>query len=208
MYSKNSPDPQLIQGCIKNDRMAQKYLYAKFYEDMLRTTICYTKDRQEAKEVLNNAFFKVFEAIETYKGAGSFEGWIRKIVINTALNYIKSKVHYESIMKFDLDDDITIEPEIFNKMSGEDILKLVQQISLPSRHVFTLFIIEGYSHKEIAELLNISEGVSKWHLLNAKKKLKEILKKEFDVESRRVVRYERIESYPKAILAMAEFKKN
>lgn len=208
MYSKNSSDAELIQGCIKNDRMAQKYLYVKFYEDMLRTCICYTKDRQEAKEVLNNAFLKVFEAIEIYKGSGSFEGWIRKIVINTALNYIKSKMRYEAIMKFDLNDDITIEPEVFNKMSGDDILKLVQQISLPSRHVFTLFIIEGYSHKEIAELLNISEGVSKWHLLNAKKKLKEILKKESDTEFRRVVHYEKIEPYPKTMLAMAEFKKN
>ena len=143
-------------------------------------TIClrYTKDEQDAVEVLNNGFLKVFRNISKYNAAqGSLYTWIRTIVINSCLDFIRSKKsgqHNELIEA----EDTHIAAEVISKMKAQELLGLVRKLPPATQAVFNLYAIEGYNHREIGELLNISDGTSKWHLSEAKKALQKMIEKE------------------------------
>jgi len=163
----------IIQGCIANDRRAQEKLYRQFFPTMMGMCMRHTQDKSEAQMILNNGFLKVFKKIESYKGTGSFEGWIRKIIYHSISDYFRSNSKYVKFLVFE-EYDSKIEG-VDEKLHEEDILKMVSSIPESSAAVFTLYCIEGYSHKEIADLKNISIGTSKWHLANARKKLQELI---------------------------------
>ncbi len=166
---------KLIQGCTDNNRRAQKVLYEKYFGTMMSISLRYCADWDESMEVVNSGFLKIFLKIKSYTGKGSFEGWMKRIIINTALDYLKSLKPYSEEIgdKNTFDNDYYIENTALNNFSVEDILKQVQTLPPMTRAVFNLYIMEGFKHKDIAAKLGISEGTSHWHLQNARKLLQE-----------------------------------
>ncbi len=138
---------------------------------MLAVCLRYTRHRMEAEDVLQDAFIKVFDSIHTFQSRGSFEGWIRKIVINTALKNHRKKQNQQEQIGLELADDLPAEPSIFAHLQEEELLKLINRLPDGYRLVFNLYAIEGYSHREIADMLGIEEGTSRSQLLKARKLL-------------------------------------
>ena len=141
-------------------------------------TVClrYTKNDEDAVEVLNNGFLKVFRNIQRYESSqASLYTWIRTIVVNSCLDFIKQKQKLEKVNELNEDTEVHIAPEIINKMKTAELLDQVRRLAPATQAVFNLYVIEGYSHKEIAQLLNISEGTSKWHLSEARKNLQQLI---------------------------------
>jgi RNA polymerase sigma-70 factor (ECF subfamily) len=127
---------------------------------------------------MNTAFLKVLTKINNYSGKGSFEGWVKKILVNTAIDYIRSDKKYKEQIMLDErieEKNFFIEEEEFNEISIDEIYKMINKLPLMSRTVFNLYVIEGYKHMEIGEELQISEGTSKWHLSFARQKLRELI---------------------------------
>ncbi len=163
----------LLEGCRKGERKAQELLYRGLAGKMMGVCMRYAKDRFEAEDMLQTGFVKVFEKINAFKGEGSFEGWIRRIMINNAIEIYRKTSRMLNVV--DVDEAYDVQQETFS-MSGletRDLLNLIQQLSSGYRLVFNMYAIEGYSHKEIAEELGISEGASKSQLSRARAILKE-----------------------------------
>ena len=161
-------ETELIEGCKRNDRSAQKTLYEQLAGKMYSLCCRYVKVRMEAEDVLVTSFTKVFERINQFKGEGSFEGWVRKIVVNESLSYLrKNKSMY---LETDL-EAANYEPNLTSlgtELEAEDLLKLVAELPPGYRIVFNLYAIDGYSHKEIASQLGINENTSKSQLSRAR----------------------------------------
>jgi RNA polymerase sigma-70 factor (ECF subfamily) len=158
----------LIEGCIRGDRQSQSQLYAMLMQKMFVVCLRYSKNREEAEEILQEGFMKVFEFIHQYKFAGSFEGWVRKIMVNCALQKYRSKKLHAVV---DI-DPATIEnignENIISQIGTKELLQMVQQLPPSYRMVFNLYVFEGMKHREIAQHLNISEGTSKSNLSDAR----------------------------------------
>jgi len=143
---------------------------------MMGLCLRYTKSEEDAKLVLNTGFFKVFKHIQKFNTAkATLYTWIRSIIVNSCLDHIKSKQNSLVTDELHEAEVIHIEPEISSRMKAAEILHLIKNLPPATQAVFNLFVIEGYGHKEIATLLNISEGTSKWHLSEARKNLKQQL---------------------------------
>ncbi len=176
----------LINNCINGDRKSQQVLYKTFYGKMLVVCMRYAGDRDEAKDILHDGFLKVFKKLNSFKNEGSFEGWIRRIMVNNSIDYVRRKRE----LLYPVSDDYTLEKalqeseqddsELFVKAKAEIILKLIQKLSPAYRTVFNLYVIENYTHKEIAEHLGINIGTSKSNYAKAKMKLKEFYQKYLD----------------------------
>ena len=153
---------QLIKGCIKGDVICQKELYNLFARKMMGVCMRYTKSQDEAQDILQDGFVKMFKSIEQYNGKGSLEGWIRRIVVNTALASLRkfNPLHTSSDVA-DLEISGSTGDGIISALSAQDLLAIIQKLPDGYRIVFSLYAIEGYSHKEIAEQLNITESTSK-----------------------------------------------
>ena len=176
----NEPLFEIIEGCVKSDRKCQQIIYEKFYGKMLGACMRYSKNREEAKDILQEGFLKVFMNIKQYAGTGSFEGWVRKVMINTAIDFIRKDKH--TIQYTDSDYIEANAEEIMEKENNEysiikanEIMEAVQQLPAAYRTVFNMFVVDGFSHKEIAEQLGISIGTSKSNLSRAKIHLKKTL---------------------------------
>ena len=173
---------EIVEGCIANNRKCQEQLFKLFYGKMLSVCIRYRPDRDSAQEVLQEGFIKVFDKIGAFDHKGSLEGWIRRIVVNTAIDHIrKSK---KDPFRTDQDDDfklgasdpmVEMEELQLLELKAELAMEAIQQLSPAYRTVFSLYVLEDYSHKEIAEKLGISEGTSKSNLAKAKMNLQRIL---------------------------------
>ena len=169
----------LIQECLKQNNSAQKILYKKFFPKMIAVCFRYLKNKEDASEVLNTAFMKVFEKLKQYKSEGSLEGWIKKIVINSSLDFIRSNKSYrnkfiltDEFFSEQMDDDSVNFSEAEAYLSGEEIFEFISALPPATRIVFNLYVIDNFTHKQIAKQLNISTGTSQWHLSNARKILK------------------------------------
>lgn len=146
---------------------------------MMSLCLRYTKNETDAMEVLNTGFYKVYNNIHRFDSSrASIYTWIRTIIINSCLDYIKSKQKIIQQVTLDEIAGVQIDPDIISKMKSEHLLHLVRKLSPATQAVFNLFIIEGYTHKEIGELLHISEGTSKWHLSEARKNLQSMINEE------------------------------
>lgn len=162
---------ELINGCAKNDRACQERLYKLFYPKMMAVVRRYIDHYEQAEEVLNNGFLRAFQKIDQYTFQGSFEGWLRKIVFHSVSDYVKQNTRYnEKIMLVEKDE--YVHKDHADKMYYEQLLQLVQQLPDATRSVFNMYIMEGFSHKEIGKMLGISEGTSKWHLSEGRRILK------------------------------------
>ena len=171
---------EIIKGCVKGDGKCQQIIYQKFYGKMLGVCMRYSRDREEAKDTLQDGFLKVFTNIKKYEGKGAFEGWIRKIIINTALDKIrkgKQIIQYadSEYVEKNTEDVQEEENKEYNNISKEEIMKAVQQLPIAYRTVFSMFVVDGFSHQEIADQLGINIGTSKSNLSKAKMSLKKII---------------------------------
>lgn len=174
-YTLQSSDEDLILGCREKNRLAQKYLYQRYFGKLLGVCMRYTSNREEAIGILNMAFFKIFDSLDRYKATGSFQGWMAKIALNTSIDHIRSNTTYKKVMDYNSEKEGSMNNDAIDQLQAEDLYKVIQQLPPASRNVFCLYAIEGYKHQEIAKQLEISEGTSKWHLSNARKELKKLL---------------------------------
>jgi RNA polymerase sigma factor (sigma-70 family) len=177
---------ELIERCINKDRQAQKYLFEKYSTLFLGICIRYVKNRDEAEDVLQEGFIKIFRNIKEYKAFGSFEGWMKKIIINTSITHINRNLKHQYHSDIDDIKEISVEEEYFEEcdFTGEELLNVIQSLSDGYKTVFNLYAIEGYKHKEIAEMLNIDVNTSKSQYSRAKKiiqnKLEELKEIKYD----------------------------
>lgn len=166
-----------IKGCINEERKAQRKVYETYYPVLLAIVRRYIRDDEEVLDVLNQGYIKIFKKVNKYHFENSFEGWCKRIVINTALDHLRSSKRYRDLFSFDA---IMPAKQIFNdglnELSISELMQIIDTISPISKVVFNMFAIDGYSHKEIAEHLGISVGTSKWHLSSARKQIQSKLK--------------------------------
>ena len=166
----------IISGCKKGDRKAQERLYKNYYRAMITVCLRYTKNDEDAVEVLNNGFLKVFRNIQRYESSqASLYTWIRTIVVNSCLDFIKQRQKLEKVNELNAETEVHIAPDVITKMKAAELLEQVRRLAPATQAVFNLYAIEGYSHKEIGQLLSISEGTSKWHLSEARKNLQQLI---------------------------------
>lgn len=171
------PIEHLIEGCIKGNRQSQTKLYNLYMQKMFVVCLRYCNNREEAEEVLQEGFMKVFEFLNQYKFEGSFEGWIRKIMVNCALQKYRSKRQLRLVVDIDTTEVTgTGHDETISKIGTKELLNMIQQLPPAYRMVFNLFVFEGMKHREIAELLNISEGTSKSNLSDARHLLQKAIR--------------------------------
>ncbi len=175
LYTTQSPDALLVEGCRQQHRLAQGCLYQRYYGRLLGTCMRYTGSRPEAEDVLNRAFLKIFQGIGGYDEQGSLFGWMATITLRTAIDYVRSQVKMRSVFRFGEPPEMPHDDGILEQLQAEDIYRLIQQLPPEQRAVFSMNVVEGYTHREIAELLGINENTSKWRLAEAKKGLREQL---------------------------------
>jgi RNA polymerase sigma-70 factor, ECF subfamily len=168
-----SEEAHIITGCLNGDRKSQEWLYKQHYPVMIRICQRFANDLDEAGGLYNEAMMKVFKKIDQFNHDGSFEGWIKRIVINTCIDYSRrvANIIYQPIHEM-YQEPTPVLPEVYGRLAAADIMQLVRELPKNSALVFNLHILEGYKHQEIATLLGISEGTSKWHLNEARKILK------------------------------------
>lgn len=168
---------ELVNGCIARDRKCQAALYSLYSRKMFGICLGYLKNYDSAKDVLQEGFIKVFQNIKNYSGEGSLEAWVRKIIINTAIdNYRKSVRLSITTLRFEEDNYEQIDNSILSKINEDELLYLIKLLPEGARIIFNLYVIEGYAHHEIAEKLCISIGTSKSQLNRAKQLLREHIK--------------------------------
>jgi len=168
-------DTDLLEGCIRGDRKMQRELYNRFAPKMYGVCLRYAGSAEEAEDILQEGFIKVFRKIASYRGEGSFEGWIRRIFVNTAIEYYRKKTYLQPITEHEENSVEGKYLSVLDNLAEKDIINLVQQLSPGYRTVFNMYVVEGYTHKQIADVLGISEGTSKSQLSRAKQILQELV---------------------------------
>lgn len=168
---------QVINGCLLGDRFCQKALFDRFAGRMLGVCMRYAKNKMEAEDLLQDGFMKVYSNLEQYKNEGPFEQWIRRIMINNAIKKYHKKSNQNEIASSDLMPEEAIEPDALTQFGERELLDIIEELSDGYRMVFNLYAIEGYSHKEIAGILDIEESTSRSQLTKARKILQDKLLK-------------------------------
>lgn len=180
LSNHNSTENDLINGSIAGDRRIQEMLYQRFAPKMYAVCLRYSNNSDDAQDLLQEGFIKVFRNLEKFRKEGSFEGWIRRVFVNTAIEHYRRKVNLNTISE---KEERTIEDgswNVLDQMAAKDIIELVQELSPGYRSVFNMYVIEGYSHKEIGDMLEISEGTSKSQLARAKAILQKKVQEHLD----------------------------
>ena len=169
-------DSALVKKCINGDQRAQRVLFDRFAPKMLGVCMRYARSSEQAEDVLQDGFVKVFTKLSFYKGDGSLEGWIRRIVVNTALDQIRKNAKFQdNVTLDDVDYKLELKGNVLESLAADDLLKLINEMPTGYKMVFNMFAIEGYSHKEIAEKLEVSENTSKSQYSRARAFLKKKL---------------------------------
>lgn len=165
----------LIESVIRKERWAQKALYDEYYGYLMSVCLRYSDSENEAEDLLHESFIKIFNNIDKYIVGTSLKNWVMKIAVNTAIDNMRKKKNAK-IIKLEVAGEFQfVTEDALSQLTAEEIIKAIQKLSDIYRSIFNLYVIEGYSHKEISELLNISESTSRSNLVKARKKLKEIL---------------------------------
>lgn len=170
---------KVVDACAKGDREYQKQLYKEMYNSMMAVCYRYASRPEDAKDLFQDGFIKVFDKIGKFNFQGSLQGWIRRIMVNNAIDhYRKHKNKFamsESMVEAERIPDDDLSPSVYEDLNAKELLTLVQKLSPVYKAVFNMYVLDGYSHAEIAEELSISEGTSKSNLSKAKKNLKEMV---------------------------------
>ena len=166
----------LLKQCEKKDRKSQDELYKQFYGYSMGVCLRYSNDRNEAIEILNLGFFKVLTQLNKYNKELSFKGWLRRIMINTAIDYYRRNVKHQHFVDVSYAKDESVNFDALDQISEKEILEAIQLLPPSYKLVFNLFVIEGFKHEEISEKVGISVGTSKSNLAVARNKLQKILK--------------------------------
>jgi RNA polymerase sigma-70 factor (ECF subfamily) len=177
LFNSISPEEKLLRDCLKQKPAAQEQLYRQHSPRMLGICLRYIADRSTAEEVMVKGFEKVFGNLHTYSGSGALEGWIRRIMVNEALMYLRANKKLQNQQEADISIAAPADAAADAELNQQQLLELVQQLPAGYRSVFNLYAIEGYSHREIAELLGISEGTSKSQLSKARQWLQQAIEK-------------------------------
>jgi RNA polymerase sigma factor (sigma-70 family) len=173
---------ELIEKCLNNDSFAQESLYRRYASKMYGICLRYVRCKEEANDILQDAFVRIFRSLGNYRGDGSFEGWIRRIIVNTAINHYKANIRFSNDLNIeDVNVNGNIDNDAISRISTEELLKVIQKLPDGFRMVFNLYVIEGYEHKEIAEMLGVSESTSKSQLHRAKASLQKKLMIEYNI---------------------------
>ncbi len=168
-------EENLITACIRKERWAQKALYEEHYPKMMGVCLRYAGNQDEALDILHEGFIKVFKNLNRYEPGTSLNSWIRRIMVNTAIDYYRKMVRRRTEDIETAYDLSAADADALSRISEQEILQAIQELSPAYRAVFNLYIIEGYSHKEIADLLKITESTSRSNLVKARLKLQEAL---------------------------------
>jgi len=183
-------ESDLIKECLKNNNKAKEELYVRFERKMFGVCMRYAKNKMEAEDVLHDGFLKVLTNLYTFRGDGPLGGWIRRIMVNTALNhcrdnnYLNDSVELENIE----DGEVDNYKDIVGDISVNDMVKYIQELPTGYRTVFNLYVVEGFSHKEIGDMLGISENTSKSQLSMARKSLQKRINKELELIDEKRIR--------------------
>jgi RNA polymerase sigma factor (sigma-70 family) len=178
MFKKKTyTEAELIKGCVDNDRRCQEFLYKRYFDTMWRMIRKHCSDDEEALSVLNMGYLRVFQNITSFAFKGSFEGWMRRIIYHVLIEHMRQKSKYLQFIILDDTQGVQIgkSQATLDHMYADDLLILLDHLPPMSAKVFQLYAIEGYNHREIGEILKMSENTSKWHLANARKHLQDKL---------------------------------
>lgn len=175
--ARRMTEKELIKGCIREDAQCQQALFKRYAGKMMAVCQRYARHRLEAEDMLQEAFVKVFDNIDKFAFKGSFEGWIRRIVVNTALKHNQRKYLTNEQIAMEKIPDRPTDPSAYARLGEQELLRMIARLPEGYRIVFNLYAIEGYSHREIAELLNIQESTSRSQLVKARKMLQTQLDK-------------------------------
>ncbi len=170
-------ETDLIKGCIDGNRQMQELLYKKFSPKMYGVCLRYSGNVDDANDLLQEGFIKVFKNLQKFRGEGSFEGWIRRIFVNTSIEHFRKKVKLYNVSEIQENTIEDINLNILDTLAEKDLIAIVNELSPGYKTVFNMHVIEGYSHKEIADMLGITEGTSKSQLARAKGVLKKSIEK-------------------------------
>lgn len=175
-------DSKLLKRCRKNDRKAHNELYRLCFGYLMAICLRYESNREDAEALLNQGFLKIVTNLDKYNADIPFQSWISRVMVNTIIDqFRRNKKHRDNMSSVDLSDVRSTSNVDYNEgaqmLEAEELQKMIQQLPDMSRKVFNLFAIEGYSHKEISDILEISDGTSKWHVSFARKSLQEMIKK-------------------------------
>jgi len=170
-------ETDLIKGCIDGNRQMQELLYKKFSSKMYGVCLRYSGNADDANDLLQEGFIKVFKNLLKFRGDGSFEGWMRRIFVNTSIEHFRKKVKLYNVTEVQENTIEDTDLNILDTLAEKDLIILVNELSPGYKTVFNMHVIEGYSHKEIADILGITEGTSKSQLARAKGVLKKSLEK-------------------------------
>jgi RNA polymerase sigma-70 factor (ECF subfamily) len=175
---------EIVNGCVRNDRNCQKVIFEMYYGKMMSACLRYISDKDEAQDILQEGFIKVFNNIAKFDFNGSLEGWVRRIIVNTAIDHIRKKKkdifqvtdHEFIINNYNNEGDETEDENIYANLKTTEIMDAIKQLTPAYRTVFSMYVIDGFSHQQIADLLNINIGTSKSNLAKARMNLQKILK--------------------------------
>lgn len=161
-------DIDLVQECVLGNRHYQEVFYKKYSQKMYNLCLAYTSSHDDAKDVMQDGFVKAFTSLKHYQGNGSLEGWVRKIIVNTAIDFYRKKS--KEIKNINIDDvhDLTYDVSVLDALHAKHLVDLIQKLPEGANLIFNLYVVEGYSHEEIAKKLDISIGTSKSQLSRAK----------------------------------------
>lgn len=168
-------ETEIVEGCLAGKKYYQDLLYHKYASKMFGVCFRYSQDKYKAEDILQESFIKVFQSLDRFRKEGSLEGWIRRIVVNTSLEEHRKNVHMYPVSDFEEAVLEYSEEEVLSGIAADELMSMLDQLSPGYRTIFNLYAIEGYSHKEIAEMLGISEGTSKSQLARARMLLKEMI---------------------------------
>lgn len=173
-------ESDLIKGCIEENPQMQRLLYDRFSSKMYGVCVRYAENIEDANDVMQEGFIKVYKSLSKFRAEGSFEGWIRRIFINTSIEHYRKKVKLYNVTEVQENTIEDTELDALDSLATKDILKIVSELSPGYKQVFNMHVVEGYSHKEIADLLGITEGTSKSQLARAKGVLKKMIEARTD----------------------------
>jgi len=172
-YNKHSTDEELRQGCLAGNRRAQHTLYQRYYGKLLGIPMRYTRNREEANALLNQAFIQIFKSLSSYKEQDSFTGWLSTITFRTTIDYLRFENRYRERIEMKTPENSAVSNNtIESELAAEEIFKHIQNLPDHLKAVFSLYAIDGYKHNEIAKVLGITVGNSKWRLSKAREMLR------------------------------------